>query len=319
MQKFKPYKWFIVGGLVFIVLAYFYWQYEHNKEVIAKVGQFEISKSEFKKEMHYRGGNHLSSLNKKALLDEMILKKLLLNKAYADELPNSVSIQREYNLLLMGKVRERYLEEERKKIVISETDLENFYKENNDQYRIPKRREFAILFFKKRSKDVKKEKELIGEKFSEITELFKEHKLPEAKKGFGAYAIDYSEHQASRYRGGELGWFTQGKKVNWEQKVLDTGFELKVVGDLSSMIETKKGYYLVRLMAETKEVYKAFKKVQHAVKHQVIMKRQKEIKDNFYNDLRTKFDIEMDIDKLNELNMTISEQTTEKRPPMGLL
>jgi hypothetical protein len=319
MKKFNEYKKFIILGLTLPLLSYLYWQYEHNKEVIAKVGKFEISKSEFVKEMRYRGGEHLANLDKKALLDEMILKKLLLNKAYADELQNEASIQREYNLLLMGKIRERYMEAERKKIVISEIDLKSHYKQNRENYRIPKKREFAILFFKKRLKDAKKEKELIAEKFSGLNKLAKEDKFPEAKKGFGSYAIDYSEHQASRYRGGDLGWFTEGKKVNWEQKVLDIGFQLRKVGDISSMIETKKGYYLVRLMDETKEIYKSFKKVQYVVKHQVIMKRQKEIKDNFYNSLRSTFDIEMDVDKLNELNLTISEKITEKRPPMGLL
>jgi parvulin-like peptidyl-prolyl isomerase len=318
MQKFKTYKWFILGGLILTVLVYLYWQYEHNKEVIAKVGQFEISKSEFKKEMRYRGGDNLSMLNKKALLEEMILKKLLLNKAQADDLPNEASIQREYNLLLMGKIRERYLETERKKIVISKSDLENYYKENKEKYRIPTKCEFAILFFKKRSKDVKKEKELIAEKFAEVKALLKDDKLPKAKKGFGSYAIDYSEHQASRYRGGELGWFSQGKEVNWEQKVLDVGFKLKALGDLSSMVETKKGYYLVRLMDETKERYKTFKKVQGAVKHQLLMQKQKEIKENFYTHLRKAFNIEKDLSKLDDFNNSVNLKE-EKRPPMGLI
>lgn len=318
MQKLKTYRWFIVAGLLLPLVAYLYWQYEHNKEVIAKVGQFEITKQEFKKEMNYRGGDNLSMLNKEVLLDEMILKKLLLNKAQADDLPSEASIQREYNLLLMGKIRERYIETERKKIVISKSDLENYYKENKEKYRIPTKREFAILFFKKRSKDVKKEKELIAEKFAEVKALLKDDKLPKAKKGFGSYAIDYSEHQASRYRGGELGWFSQGKEVNWEQKVLDAGFKLKALGDLSSMVETKKGYYLVRLMDETKEKYKAFEKVQGAVKHQLLMQKQKEIKENFYGNLRKAFEVEKDLSKLDEFNTT-SEQTKEKRPPMGLL
>ena len=318
MKKLKKFKIVLILFVLLILMGYGYWRYEHNKEVIARVGQFEISKSEFEKEMHYRGGKYIADLDKKALLDEMILKKLLLNKAYEDDLPKEETIQREYNLLLMGKIRERYLDAERKKIVISKSDLENFYNEHKEKYRIPKRREFAILFFKKRLKNSTKEKELIAKKFSKIIALAKENKLPSAKKGFGTYAIDYSEHQASRYRGGELGWFTQGKRVNWEQKVLDAGFELKDVGDLSSIIETKKGYYLVRLMDETKEKYKSFKEVEYTVKYEVITNRQKEIKDNFYNSLRSKFEIEMDLEKLNELNTT-TEQIEEKRPPMGLL
>ena len=317
MKLIKKYKALLIALAVLVLGVYFYLQYEHNKEVIAKVGQFEITKSAFEKEMHYRGGDDLSALDKKALLEEMIAKKLLLNQAYEIGLPQDESIQREYEHLLMGKVRERYIEKERKKITLSKQEIEEFYNTNKERYRVPNKRQFAILFFKKRLKDIKREKEIITEKFADIQKLYQEGKLPQAQKGFGTYAIDYSEHQVSRYRNGELGWFTEGNRVNWEQEVLDRGFKLKNLGDLSSMIETSKGYYLIRLMAEKKERFKAFEKVKFDVRYRLITAKQTKIKEDFYKQLKAQFETKIDLEKLEDFNTSV--ETKEKRPPMGLL
>jgi len=317
MMLSKKYKLLLLGVVVIGLMVYAYVRYEHNKNIIAKIGQFEISKKEFAKELAYRSGNYAEVADKQLLLEEMIVKKLFLNKAYSMELPSRESIQREYNQILMAKVREEHIEKARKAIEISDDDVKKSYEVNKELYKIPNKRQFAILFFKKRLKNSEKEKIIVSQTFSDIEALAKENKLGKAKKGFGSYAINYSEHQVSRYRGGELGWFSQGKNVNWEQEVLDVGFKLKDIGDLSGMIETKKGYYLIRLMDETKEKYQAFNKVKAKVRHQLILAKQKEVKESFNKVLRAEFDIEVDLSKLGDLN--VSTSIKEKRPPNGLL
>lgn len=319
IQKQRKYQSFIIisiAGIIFLVYAY--WQYLHNKEVIASIGQFEITKTEFEREIIYRGGEHPQQVNKKQLLDEMITKRLLLNKAYALELPETESIQREYFHLLIAKVREEYIQKERQKIRLSEEEMKDFYQVNKEKYSIAIKRQFAILFFKKRLKDKRKEKKRILEKFSEIMLLDKKGLLKDKNNGFGSSAIDYSEHQVSRYKGGELGWFSKGKDVNWEQEVLDKGFSLLNIGDISPMVETKRGYYLVRLMAEKKAKYLAYDKVKSKIRQQLILKRQQEIKENFDKCLRVEFKVKIDFDKLKEYQKS-TQIIKEKRPPMGLI
>ena len=176
-----------------------------------------------------------------------------------------------------------------------------------------------VKIAKKRRKNSQKEKQTIEERFAKIQKLYKEEKLAPANKGFGAYAIDYSEHQVSRYRGGELGWFNQNSKLNWEQKVLNKAFSLPKVGDLSEIIETKKGYYLVRIMDEKKAKYKILKEVYNRVKYQLLISKQKAIDSNFDRELRAIYAIDKDLDKLEEINIKTSSFNQEKKPPMGVL
>lgn len=318
-QKAKKYQLLISLSLTGIIfLGYAYWKYLYNQEIIATIGQFEITKTEFEREIIYRGGEHPAQVDKKQLLDEMIRKKLLLNQAYTIGLPERESIQREYSHLLIGKIREEYIQKAREKIHLGEEEMKTFYQVHQEEYTIAMKRQFAILFFKKRLKDKGKEKKRILEKFSEIMLLDKKGLLKNKDNGFGVYAIDYSEHQVSRYKGGELGWFGKGKNVNWEQEVLDKGFSLLKIGDISDMVETERGYYLVRLMAEKKAKHIAYEKVKLKIRQKLILTKQEEIKENFDKYLRATFKVEIDVDKLNTYEQ-VKEVIKEKRPPTGII
>ncbi len=313
----KRYSYILFSIILMGIASYLYIQYEHQKEVIATVGQFEITKQEFEAEMRYRGGISVSQVDKQSLLSEMIEKKLLLNKAYAIGLDKMSSIQREYEYMLIGHIKKEFIEEKRKKITISKGDLEDYYKSTLESYSVPLKRKIAILFFKKRSKDAQREYKVIKAKYAKIIELHNNKLLPSPEKGFGAYAIDYSEHQVSRYRGGELGWFSKNAKLNWEQKVLEKAFALQNIGDTSEIIETDKGYYLVRIMAQKKAKYRDFDEVKSKVKHQIIRDKQKAIKEDFSKMLRSQFKIDISLEKLDEINIQHSSLVQDKKPPSG--
>ncbi len=316
MKIVQKYRYLLFGLLALGVALYSYFYYQHQKEIIATIGDFEITKSEFIAQMHYRGGSNISQLNKKALLNEMIERKLFLNKAKSIKLEDDINIQRAYNSMIIGEIRRQFIEAKRKKIIITDEELNSYYEAHKSEYKLPLKRKIAILFFKKRAKIENIERQKITEIFSEITKLYKKHLLPIASKGFGNYSINYSEHQVSRYRGGELGWFTQNTTTLWEKDVLDRAFLLSKVGDMSEMIETSKGYYLVRLMEEKKEKYRTLSQVKSKVRYALITSKQKAIKDNFKIALQKEFVQDIDLSKLDEIE--ISKIEKKKKPPMSL-
>lgn len=316
MKIIKKYRYLLLGLLALGVISYSYFYYQHQKEVIATIGDFEITKSEFITQMNYRGGSDISQLNKKALLNEMIEKKLFLNKAKSIKLEDELNIQRAYTSMLIGEIHRRFIEVQRKKITITDEELKSYYKAHKSDYKLSLKRKIAILFFKKRAKIEEIERQKIKEKFSEIIEFYNKHLLPIASKGFGNYSINYSEHQVSRYRGGELGWFTQNTATLWEKDVLDRAFLLSKVGDMSEIIETSKGYYLVRLMEEKKEKYRTLSQVKSKVRYALITSKQKAIKDNFKRALQKEFKQDIDLSKLDEIEISKIEKT--QKPPMSL-
>jgi parvulin-like peptidyl-prolyl isomerase len=62
--------------------------------------------------------------------------------------------------------------------------------------------------------------------------------------GFGALAVDYSDDQTSRYRGGDIGWLdTGGMVARWPKQVLEAAYALEQ-GKTSEVIQTDDGFYL---------------------------------------------------------------------------
>lgn len=275
------------------------WYYYNNRDVIATVGSLKIRKMEFQQEMSYRGGVEINELNKKALLNEMIEQKLLLNQAYALGLDKSPDFKRECEFLLMGKVRKRFIENPIEDIKLDKKDFIAYYSKHKQEYKTVEKKRFAILFYSKENNPTKDEQEEAVKRLTHIINLNDKGTLPKPKEGFGAYAVDYSEHQVSRYQGGMIGWFKKSDKSIWREKVIEAGFKLKSVGDISSIIETDKGFYLVRLAGEKPSEYLPFEKVKHQIRYRLINEKQKEIKEKFKKYLLQSFKISVDTDKLN--------------------
>jgi hypothetical protein len=315
-------KWlknkYLISSIIGLVL-YAIYHYYSNYNVIAKVGDLKIYKSEFLQEMKYRSGIHLDKINSKVLLSEIIEKKLLLNKAYDLNLDENFRLKREFEYILMGEVRKRYIEEARKNIKIEPKDVIDYYSQNKALYLKPTRYKLAIIFYKKEKKISKKREENIFANLNTIIQLANENKLPSAKEGFGDYALEYSEHRVTRYKGGLLGWFTHKDKNMWEQEVLKAGLLLDKVGDISPIVEGSRGYYLVRLAEKEMHSYRLFESVKNNIYHKMILEKQASIKQNFNTELKEQFDVSINEDRLNELVENVLSKEGNKTQKLPFL
>src|SRR5262245_7373836 len=75
----------------------------------------------------------------------------------------------------------------------------------------------------------------------------KASRLPPDTLGFGPLAIDYSDDDPTRYRGGDLGWLeTDPARYHLDQAMLAAGFALADPGEISPIIRGADALYLVR-------------------------------------------------------------------------
>lgn len=67
--------------------------------------------------------------------------------------------------------------------------------------------------------------------------------------GFGRLALEFSDDDATRYHGGDLGWLPEdAARLRHDPRMLGAGFALKEVGEVSPVIQGRDGLYLVRLL-----------------------------------------------------------------------
>ncbi|WP_169309205.1 SurA N-terminal domain-containing protein [Desulforhopalus sp. IMCC35007] len=145
-----------------------------------------------------------------------------------DNYKTSPEIQLKYFTFTYDKIAD--------KVVIDDSQIENYYQENTQLYTVPEQRKASHILFKTTADDsqqVFQEKEAKAEKV-----------LALAKNGsnFADLAKEYSEGP-SRENGGELGYFSRGQMV----PAFDDAVFSMEKGAVSEVVQTQFGYHIIYL------------------------------------------------------------------------
>jgi len=125
-------------------------------------------------------------------------------------------------------------------IKLDQSEIQKYYDENKDKFKMTER---AILRFVEFPKAPSKEdEEKTKSRLVEIRDL--------ALKGedFAGLAKEYSEDQATKKNGGDLGWFRKG---SMKKSFDEVAFTLKP-GEISEPVKTEYSFYLIKLLDKRK-------------------------------------------------------------------
>ncbi len=147
----------------------------------------------------------------------------------------------------------------RQNAVVSAADVERYYNDNQDQFSTPEQVRASHILFKTEGKDeaaVRKEAEQV---------------LAEAKAGadFAALAKKYSEDDASKANGGDLGFFSEGQMVPEFEKA---AFVL-APGQISDLIQTQYGFHIIKVTDKKPAVTKPLAEVRAQIEDQLKFER----------------------------------------------
>ncbi len=151
-----------------------------------------------------------------------------------------------YALLDVAKLRER--------TQVSDDVLRAYYNAHIDQYKVENRVHVEHILFK-----------TIGKTDAEVAEIRQkaEDVLKKAKHGanFEDLAKQYSEDDASKVKGGDLGWIVQGQTVpEFEQ----TAFSLPK-GSISDLVKTQYGFHILKIIDRESAHTKSFEEVRSTI------------------------------------------------------
>lgn len=272
---------------------------EKDPNLIARVGPREIRAARFKAEAARRGGARRQGLDRRALLEDMIDYETLLVKAFEAGLDKDPEVVRAYHNLLVGKLRQRELEPRIEAVSIADEAVAAYYQNHLDRFTRPARIRIALLFFETRPAMGEDKRESIRRRLSEARAAAES--LPPDTRGFGALAVRYSEDQASRYKGGDIGWLAQGRAYRWPTPVVTAGFSLREIGDVSDILETEDGFYLVKLLDRRPSVVKPLSAVEARIRHTLLLEKRRETEAAFMAEKRATTGIEIFSDALRSV------------------
>lgn len=258
--------------------------------LLAKVGNHGIRVEDFEKALTQKA-RFQESVDKQGLLEEMILRASLVAKAAERGLDEDPEVQRAFHNAMIGKLKARELTPHLEDLMVSDEEIEAHYQANLDLYGQPAKARLAIIFI---ATHPKMSAEKLGRQEERIS-MAREHALKlQVADDFGAVAVEYSEDQTTRYKGGDLGWLSAGQPdYRCDPAVLETGFMLSTVGMVSDVIKTPRGLYLVKLLDQRQPTTTPLKKVKEKIRYTLLKEKQKNFVKRFEDDIRKSLKIEV--------------------------
>ena len=233
----------LVASVVFVVSCS-----RQPASFVARVGDETITEEIFRAEAVRRHGSDTAEA-KAALLDEMTRELKLLHQARQKGYDRDPEILREQRALLIARARDDFkLGAETEDTGPTPAELEACYQAHREEFRVPARVQAAMIFV---ATPGKLNAEALAERREKIESarraIVAEAAPPEAP--FGALALTYSEHQASRYVGGALAPQVEGMtNFSDDPAAVQALFALHTPGQLSEVVTAPSGFYLFKLL-----------------------------------------------------------------------
>ena len=211
-----------------------------------------------------QGGRHDEESGKKALA-ELASRAQFVQAAFDADLQHDPMVRAEIARILINRLKEKNLYPQLKAATttpLPDSRLRELYAAGESRFRSNEKRQVAVLWLNPNG-DPQREKQY-SEKLTAARDwLFKNGDLKDhPAQGFSVLGVDYSEHQASRYKGGVVGWLESGSGTDvWSKAVAQIAFSLKDIGEVSAVIDRPEGVFLVRYMALKPALLRPFEAV----------------------------------------------------------
>ncbi len=133
-------------------------------------------------------------------------------------------------------------------------------------------------------------------------------------------AVEYSDDQVSRYRGGDLGWLDEGNfSYRWPKAVLEAGYTLPQ-GGVSGIIEADDGLYAVMKTDRRDGTTTSLEEAKPSLRRELLAKKRTEIEAAFLAENRRLTGAEVRTDVLATVTISApparSAPAAESSPPV---
>lgn len=215
-----------------------------NKDIIASMGNVDLTLDEFKKTLRFSNAESALKSNPQLLMkaaQEELLKKYLHIQAKKAGIGKRAEVK-----FLMQRAQHQVMIDNYVASVTPPADdfpseqlIQDNYKNNLAKFQLPAQVHLAQIFLEVKKETSEKDKESLRKKLADIA-------AEASKKGgdFAALAKKHSQHKASAANGGDMNW------VTWPQLLPEFRKEMEGMkaGQIKGPIVTNQGLHLIRLL-----------------------------------------------------------------------
>lgn len=284
---------------------------------LARVGTAVITLEDFAAEAGRRRASGRLPADAATLLQEMIERQAMLQKAGA-ETARDPEVKRELENLLLSRWREKSRQADRAATVVSDEDLRAAYDSDREAWSRPEQARLAILYRRLAPGAGAAEIEQLTAALRKAVAEFKAAPTGATRggrlQGFGVLAAEASEDTVSRYRGGDLGWLDVTRSdYRWPAEVVKVGFALRV-GEVSDVLRAGDGLYVTLKSDARAASVTPFEEAATALRRKLMRAKQEGAERDFRRRLLAEFKVEIDRESAAGLRLP-AVVTSEAKPP----
>ncbi|WP_309380822.1 peptidylprolyl isomerase [Cerasicoccus frondis] len=266
------------------------------EDVLATVNGRLITQTEFNYYWAKEERDDDSQAAKKRLLDSLIERAVLAEKAKTAGLEDDWLVRETHESILIARLKEEsLLPKVAESSIVSEQDLRDAYENSGKRFMQPSKQKVAVLWLD--SRGVAELEERYRGRLIEARAVMENRRL-KPEEGFGELSITHSEDHASRFKGGIVGWLQVGVSHDkWKQAIAEIAQSLES-GEMSQVFVKPEGVFLVRVLEVEPERIIPFDFARNALRREIIQVRREAIHSDFLESMYSGVEISVKSDGL---------------------
>lgn len=246
---------------------------------------------------------------KQAVLDALVCNEALYAKAKAAGFDQSPEIQARIKNLIVTQFKEQQFQPTN--AMVSEREIEAFYQANAERYAQPGAARGAVIFLRTPSVVTEDQK---AEFLAQAGALLREAREATNEQAFAQLVMRHSEDQATRYRGGDIGWVTRGAS-GAEPALTEALLALTKPGEFAPLVETPRGFYIAKLVEKRNAGRKAPDEVKAAIRYQISRQKAEQAEREFFEAMKAGLNIQVNRAVLEAVEVPGTALARTQPPP----
>lgn len=290
--------------------------------VLAEVGDHQITEDDFLAEARRRVEARRPAGDRDALLNEMIQRECLLAKARQTGLDQDPGVRREYENLLIARLVDHEVTPLKEAVAITPEKIQAEYEANLGRYTRPAEVRLAMLYLEAGARASESRRGEIRARLEEAREqapTLQSTNRSRGVVGFGRLAIEHSDDQVSRYRGGDIGWIAEGQRPpRLPDAVIEAASSLET-GAVSPVLETPQGFYVVMKTDSRPQFTTPLESVQAALRQSLLARERRQVEETFRQEAAGAVSVQIHTQNLASVKLpetgSMIARSRETQPP----
>ena len=287
--------------------------------MLATVGNRVITTADFEARMNEQSpfirARYDTLERKREFLDDMVRFELLAQEAERRGLRDDPDVVSAMKKVMVQKLMRTEFDDPAAGADFPEAELRAFYQEHIDDYVKPERVRVSHVFLE--AKDPADRAKVR----SEASRLLVDVKAKEAgpnKTAFAEAARSRSDDASSKLAGGDLLFKTRQELTEaWGETFANAAFGLQEIGQIGSLVETDRGFHLIKLTGRQNALDRPFEAVESQIRNRLFREQRTKRFEAFVEELKTKANVQVKEDVLASLQVAPQQNPAAPVPAIA--